>query len=45
MVILKVGGLDDPSVFEGPQAAIWMKDAQPYHLVAEGVPQVPGSPG
>lgn len=45
MVIVKIGTLDDPSVFEGPQMAIWMKDAQPYHLVAEGVPQTPGMPG
>lgn len=45
MVIVKIGTLDDPSVFEGPQMAIWMKDAQPYHLVAEGVPQMPGMPG
>lgn len=45
MVILKIGTLDDPKVYEGPQIAIWMSEAQPYHLVAEGVPQLPGFPG
>lgn len=45
MVILKIGTLDDQSQFEGPQMAIWMKDARPYHLVAEGVMQIPGAPG
>ncbi|MDP3737956.1 MAG: GFA family protein [Hyphomonadaceae bacterium] len=36
-VILKVGTLDDPSLFGAPQMAIFMEDKQPYHLVAEGV--------
>ena len=45
MVILKVGTLDDPSQYEGPQMAIWMSDAQPYHMVPEGVPQLPRAPG
>jgi hypothetical protein len=37
-VILKVGTLDDPSLFGQPQVAIYTKDKQPFHLVAEGVP-------
>lgn len=45
IVILKVGTLDDPSVYGGPQAAIWMSEAQPYHLVPEGVMTFPGFPG
>jgi hypothetical protein len=45
IVILKVGTLDDPSVYGGPQAVIWTKDAQPWHLMPEGVPQFPGFPG
>ena len=45
MVILKVGTLDDPSVYGGPQVALWMDDKQPYHLVAEGVTTFPGFPG
>lgn len=45
MVILKVGTLDDPSVYEGPQAVIWTADAQPFHLMPEGVPSFEGFPG
>ena len=39
MVILKVGTLDDPSVFEGPKLAIYTKDRQPFHMTCEGIPQ------
>jgi hypothetical protein len=45
IVVLKVGTLDDPSVYGGPQAAIYTKDAQPWHLMPEGAPQFPGLPG
>jgi hypothetical protein len=46
IVILKVGTLDDPAGdYGGPQVVIWTKDAQPYHLLPEGVPQLPGFPG
>jgi hypothetical protein len=46
IVILKVGTLDDPAADYGaPQAVIWTKDAQPYHMMPEGVPQFPGFPG
>ena len=45
VVILKVGTLDDPSQYGGPQAVIWTADAQPFHLMPEGVPQFPGFPG
>ena len=44
-VIVKAGTLDDPSVYGGPQAVIWTKDAQPWHLMPEGVRQFPGFPG
>jgi hypothetical protein len=37
-VILKVGTLDDPSVFEAPQMVIWTIDKQVFHLLPEGVP-------
>ena len=37
-VMLKVGTLDDPSVFEGPQMAIYLIDKQSFHHVPEGVP-------
>lgn len=43
-VIIKVGGLDDPSVF-APQAAIFTVDAQPFHRIPEGVPAFERMPG
>lgn len=45
VVILKVGTLDDPSVFGQPQMAIWTDDKQPFHLIAEGVATAPKFPG
>lgn len=36
-VILKVGTLDDPSVFM-PAMAIFTKDKQPFHRIPEGIP-------
>jgi len=44
-VIVKVGTLDDPSLFGGPQAAIWTSDAQPYHVIPEAMLRFPGFPG
>jgi hypothetical protein len=38
MVILKVGALDDPSLYGGPQMAIYTVDKQPFHMIPEGVP-------
>jgi len=37
-VIIKVGSLDDPSVFE-PAMAIFTCDVQPFHHIAEGLAQ------
>ncbi|RMD82765.1 MAG: GFA family protein [Candidatus Dadabacteria bacterium] len=37
-VMLKVGTLDDPAVFEGPQVAIYTIDKQPFHHVPPGIP-------
>lgn len=45
-IILKVGTLDDPSVFE-PTVAQYLKDKQPFHCVADGVEcydTIPGAP-
>ncbi len=36
--ILKVGTLDDPSVFGTPQMAIFTVDKQPFHSIPEGLP-------
>lgn len=38
-VILKVGSLDDPSVFGMPQMAIFTCDKQSFHTVPAGVPE------
>jgi hypothetical protein len=38
LIILKVGTLDDPSLFGAPQMAIYTVDKQPFHIVPEGLP-------
>ena len=38
-VVVKVGTLDDPALFGQPQLAIFLVDRQPFHLVADDVPQ------
>ena len=43
-IVLKVGGLDDPTQFGGPQAAIYTMDKQPFHMIAEGVPSFERTP-
>jgi hypothetical protein len=45
MVVLKIGTLDDPKTYEGPQAAIWTADAQPFHRIPEGIANFKGFPG
>lgn len=45
LLVLKVGTLDDPALFEGPQVAIYAMDKQPFHLVAEGLPTFERLPG
>jgi hypothetical protein len=37
-IILKVGTLDDPSVFRGPRMAIYTIDKQAFHHIPDGVP-------
>lgn len=44
-VILKVGSLDEPGLFEGPQVVFQTADAHPFHLLPEGVPAFPRFPG
>ena len=44
-VLLKVGTLDDPSVFGMPQMAIFMVDKQAFHVVPEGVATFERGPG
>ncbi len=45
MALLKVGTLDDPSVFEGPQLAIFTCDKQSFHQIPEGVASFERMPG
>jgi len=43
-IVLKVGTLDDPSIFK-PQLAIFTVDMQPFHTIAEGLPSFERRPG
>ncbi len=43
--LIKVGTLDDPSVFGGPNIAIYMCDKQSFHQVPEGVATFERMPG
>ncbi len=44
-VILKVGTLDDPTVFGDPQMAIFLCDRQSFHRLPEGIPAFEKGPG
>ena len=44
-VMLKVGTLDDPGVFEAPQMAIYTIDKQAFHQIPEGIPTFERMPG
>jgi hypothetical protein len=37
-IVLKVGTLDDPSLFGGPQLAIFTIDKQAFHQIPDGLP-------
>ncbi len=37
-VVLKIGTLDEPSLFGGPRIAIFTEDMQAFHDVPEGMP-------
>ena len=43
-VVLKIGTLDDPSVYGGAQMAIFTAEGQPFHLIADRVPVFEGLP-
>lgn len=45
MVLLKVGSMDDPKLFEGPQVVIYTCDAQDFHMIPEGVASFDRLPG
>jgi hypothetical protein len=44
-LMLKVGTLDDPSVFGTPQMAIFGIDRQPFHALLQGAPTFERGPG
>ncbi|HJQ83380.1 MAG TPA: GFA family protein [Candidatus Binatia bacterium] len=44
-VLIKVGTLDDPSVFGGPDMVIFTVDKQRFHHVPDGVPAFERLPG
>jgi len=43
-VLIKVGTLDDPSVFEGPELVTWTSEMQKFHLLPADVPAHPEFP-
>ena len=45
MVMIKIGTLDDPAIFEGPQMAIYTCDKQAYHRVSTDIPSFEKLPG
>jgi len=44
-LIIKVGTLDDPSVYGSPQMAIFLIDKQSFHHVPDGIPTFERVPG
>ena len=44
-VIIKVGTLDDPSLYGGPSIAIQTADKQSFHHIPEGIPTFERFPG
>lgn len=44
-VLFKVGTFDTPSLFEGPQIAIFLCDKQSFHAVPAGIPTFDRVPG
>ena len=44
-VILKVGSLDEPGLFGGPQMIFQTADAHPFHLMPDGVAAFARFPG
>jgi len=44
-VMIKVGTLDDPAVFGGPEMAIFTIDKQAFHQIPEGIPTFERMPG
>lgn len=43
--LVKVGSLDDPGIYGLPDYALYLSEAQPYHVVPENVPTFDKRPG
>jgi len=43
-VIVKVGTLDDPSLYDKPDHVIWIGQKQAFHHIPEGAATFPGFP-
>ena len=43
-VIVKVGTLDEPALFGGPRAAIFVAQKQPFHCIPDDLPHFEGLP-
>jgi len=44
IVIVKVGTLDDPSLYDKPDHVIWVGEKQAFHHIPEGAKTFPGFP-
>jgi hypothetical protein len=44
-LIVKVGALDDPAVFEGPRLVVWTEEKQDFHVLPDRVAAYPRMPG
>jgi hypothetical protein len=45
IVIVKVGTLDDPTIYGGPQMAIFTAESQSWHHIPSGIPAFERGPG
>lgn len=45
MILLKVGTLDEPDVFDAPRLVVQTADARPFHVLPEGIPRFERFPG
>jgi hypothetical protein len=43
-VLIRVGTLDQPKIFEGPQVVVWTSEMQAFHQLPPGVPAWPQFP-
>ncbi|ARV57985.1 hypothetical protein BZZ01_04430 [Nostocales cyanobacterium HT-58-2] len=44
-LVVKVGTLDDPSIFEGPKMVFWTQEKKPFHVIPDGVAVYTTLPG